>query len=35
MRRVAWPWLIAALVAGAVVAPKLRSVIPSLPSYGK
>lgn len=34
MKRVAWPWVLVALVAGAVVAPKLRSLFPRLPSYG-
>jgi len=35
MKRVAWPWVLVGVVAGAVVAPKIRGWFPSLPSYGR
>jgi hypothetical protein len=29
-----WLWLVAGVVLGAIVAPKIRTFVPSLPSYG-
>ncbi len=30
-----WVWLVGGVVLGAVVAPKLRTWFPALPSYGR
>lgn len=29
-----WLWLVGGVILGAIVAPKLRSFVPRLPSYG-
>ena len=34
MRKVNWGWLAVGTVLGAIVAPKLRTWFPRLPSYG-